>query len=225
MEVKAKFADGDEFMTDFRDLEAFLATLTTDPRPHDESDIEREINAIYKSNAPWRVWTNPPWNDFTRELIDPGYTTQTDEGEVDTTYAEGALVIRGDVNFWMTAVLPRKFETIPLADLVKALWPHIDNPTLYPDDGDIYWEAIGNEDMEVPGEPYELWVEYPLISEDGLEKTRLGMYKSEAELCASLSSANRQNAEQIRRQPETRAHYYGLVWKDGVRVDLERQAA
>lgn len=205
-------------MSDIRDLEAFLASLTVDPRPADESDIERQINATYKSNGLWMVWINPPWKDFTRQLIEPGYTTKTDEGEVDTTYEEGALLIRGDANFWMTAVLPRKFETIPLAVLVKTIWPHIDQPTLYPDDGDIYWTALDNQDMEVPGEPYELWVEYPYMSETELEQNRLSMYANEAELLSALSSANRQNAEQTERHPENRARYYGLAWKDGVRL-------
>jgi hypothetical protein len=207
-----------EDMSDIRDLEAFLANLTVDPRPVDESDIERQINATYKSSDSWMVWTNPPWKDFTRELIEPGYTTTTEEGEADTTYADGALVIRGDVNFWMTAVLPRKFETIPFADLVKTIWPHIDKPTLYPDDGNIYWEALDNPDMEVPGEPYELWIEYPFMSETDLEQNRLSMHADETELAAALKDANLQNAAQMKRTPENRARYFGLAWINGVRL-------
>jgi len=205
-------------MGDIRNLEAFLGNLAVDPRPADESDIEREINAIYKSRAPWTVWTNPPWNDFTRELIEPGHAVTTEAREGDATYAEGALIIRGDTNFWMVAALPRKFETIPLADIVKTIWPHIEQPKLYPDDGSIYWEALGNQDMEVPGEPYELWVECHCISESEREHSRLGIYARADELSSALKSANSRNGEQTERHSENSARYYGLTWKEGVRL-------
>ena len=205
-------------MNPIEDLEHFLASLTVDPRSEDENEIERQINALNKSNGPWSVWFNPPWKDFTREMIDPGYTTTTEDGEVDTTYLDGALIIRGDFNFWMVAVLPRRFENVPLADLVKVIWPHVEEPMLYPDDGHIYWEAIGDQDMEVPGEPNELWVEYPRSSETDLEQNRLSTYASEAELTAHLFHAIRQTAEQ---QPGSAARYYGQIWKDGGRIVLE----
>lgn len=208
-------------MTPAEELEEFLACLTVDPRPDDESEIERQINAIHKSNGEWSVWVNPPWNDFTRELIDPGYTSITEEGEIDRTYSDGALVVRGDTNFWMTAVLPRRFEAVPFADLVKAIWPHVEEPTIYPDDGHIYWEAIGNQDMEVPGEPYELWVEYPFISETELEQNRLGTYATESELASTLLSATRQTAE---RQPGSTSRYYGQKWIDGARTVWQEAA-
>jgi hypothetical protein len=205
-------------MNAVRELEAFLANLKVDARPEDESEIERQINAIQKSDGPWSVWTNPPWRDFTRELIEPGYTTTTEDGEVDTTYAEGALIIRGDTNFWMTALLPRRFEAIPLADLVQTIWPHVEKPTLYPDDGHIYWEAIGNQDMEVPGEPYELWVEYHYMSRTELERNRLSTYANEAELSSTLRSARLQTAELQKDGSDSSARYYGLTWNNGVRI-------
>lgn len=135
-------------MTTIHDLETFIGTLKPEPRSDDESEIEKAIDANYISDDPWTIWKNPPWNDFTREVIEPGYTV-TPEAGPQITYHDGAIVIRGDVNFWVTAVLPRHFEVIPFPDVVKLIWPDIDTPTIYPDDGDIYWDAIDNQDMRV----------------------------------------------------------------------------
>jgi hypothetical protein len=203
-------------MTHINDLKTFLETLTPQVRSADASEIGKSIDAKYISNGPWTVWKNPPWIDFTRELIEPGYKTDPKEGEPEE-YPEGAITIRGDIDFWIVAVLPRRFEAIPMTDIVRLLWPDIEKPTIYPDTGDVYWEALDNHDMEVPGEPFELWVDYPPTSGIEPSNERLITYSSVEALSKVLLDVTTQNAEQEKRHPGISAKYYGQAWKAGTR--------
>jgi len=68
-----------------------------------------------------------PGIDFSREILKPGECED---------FPDGALGIRVDDDFWSVAALPLKYADVPLADIVKNLWPqYADEATLCPDHG------------------------------------------------------------------------------------------
>ncbi len=67
------------------------------------------------------------WNDFCREILHP-----SDNNE---DFPEGAVGIRVDDDFWTVAVLPYEYVGWTLEDVVKDLWPCLEEPRLEPDSG------------------------------------------------------------------------------------------
>jgi hypothetical protein len=83
--------------------------------------------------SPYFVSTEVPDIDFNREIVPP---------ETNKTFPDGAIGIRTDGDFWAVAALPYKYLDVPLAEIVKALWPqYADEAELCPDSGTPEQEA------------------------------------------------------------------------------------
>lgn len=115
-----------------------------------------------------------PSHDFNRELVRPGENAER---------PEGCVRIMSDTDFYEVANLPLHFEALSCAEVVATLWPDVPTPMIYPDHGDHWWTAIFDESLEVPGQPYELWLH---ILEDGIvtESGRFEAFPSEPEAVA-----------------------------------------
>jgi hypothetical protein len=194
------------------DLEDFIATL----RPEViETFSAGEDTPIYISSDAWRVWTNPHWNDFTRQIVPPGGTLEGKSGKK-SLFPDGAVLIWGDFNFWILAMIPPRFAQLSLSEVVTAIWPQVADPVLYPDADHPFWEAVGDRDMEVPGYPYELWVEYT-INEEDIELERLDYFKSDTELQVELL-ARSETGDKFLADPNVK--YFAQLWTDGQRIRI-----
>ncbi|MCV9964727.1 hypothetical protein OIU34_22815 [Pararhizobium sp. BT-229] len=144
-----------------------------------------------------------PGHDFNREIVNPGANTDA---------PEGCVRIMCDVDFCEVANLPSRFTALSCADVVSILWPDIKSPTVYPDHGDHWWIAIGDESLEVPGQPVELWLHF---REGGAitETMRFEAVATEAEALereARMESHITEGSEAL---------FEIRVWKDGERVE------
>ena len=63
-----------------------------------------------------------PGYDFNREIIAPG---------ANETFPDGAVGIRVDDDFWAVAALPLSFRSMPLPEVVSALWPEFRHRAQY----------------------------------------------------------------------------------------------
>ncbi|MCZ7860871.1 hypothetical protein O9X98_05590 [Agrobacterium salinitolerans] len=90
-------------------------------------------------------------HDFNREVVKPGENEKA---------PDGCLRIMCDCDFHEVANLPLRFADLSCQDIVSILWPDIQSPVFYPDHGDHWWAAIGDPEMEVPGQPFELWFHF-----------------------------------------------------------------
>jgi hypothetical protein len=97
----------------------------------------------------WFIRSRPPSHDFNFEVL------QAPE------FPEGALKVMSDHDFWTVAFLPLRFRDLGCETVVRALWPDIANPVILPEHGDPWWDAVCDEDAEVPGFPFELWLVTP----------------------------------------------------------------
>jgi hypothetical protein len=87
-------------------------------------DIRAQIQPPYFFTA-----DELPGIDFNREIVEPG----EHEG-----FPEGAVGIRADGDFWTVAALPYSLKEVPLAEIVKQLWPqYADKADLCPDAGSV----------------------------------------------------------------------------------------
>jgi hypothetical protein len=142
-----------------------------------------------------------PSHDFNREIVKPGKNPDA---------PEGCVRIMSDTDFYEVANLPYQFERLSCADVVSVLWPDVPNPKIYPDHGDYWWTAISDESLEVPGEPFELWMHYrndDVVTESmrfGTLATEQQAIEREVEVRSSASEG-------------TEALYEIRTWKDGVR--------
>jgi hypothetical protein len=128
-------------------------------------------------NGRWWADASHPFRDFCKEIVEPGTNRE---------FARGAIAIRTDDDFWIVAAIPLRFRNVSCAEIVKAFWPGIDNPLIRPDSGSQWWIARYDDNLEVPGEPFEAWAEmtYP----DGTnEWTRINTFATltEAEVQAT----------------------------------------
>jgi len=88
------------------------------------TDLREELKAL---PDPYWVGENPSFNDYNREIIEPGMID---------VFPEGAIGIRVDDDFWAVAALPLSYIDTPLEDIVEALWPeHTMDATYNPDVG------------------------------------------------------------------------------------------
>lgn len=96
------------------DLRQFVATMI----------VRLQDGDAIMSVDRWWFHPDPPFNDFNRDIEEPGSNK---------CYPEGALGIRADDDFWTIAVLPLEFRSLSIEELVPVLWPHIENPIFNPD--------------------------------------------------------------------------------------------
>lgn len=96
------------------DLQQFVATMAA---------TEQNGDVILRVEH-WWVHPKPPFNDFNRDIEEPGQNK---------LFPEGALGIRADDDFWTVAVLPYEFRSLSIEQLVSVLWPNVKNPTFNPD--------------------------------------------------------------------------------------------
>lgn len=152
--------------------------------------------------ARYRLDTDLPSNDFNREIVPPG----------NEIYADGCVRIMCDHDFWEVAILPYAFVDLSCGDIVATLWPELDAPIIRPDSGDHWWTAIGDDQMEVPGQPFELWV---VISRTGQpdETVRL-------EVCNTKEQAlDKGRKLKVSLDTESSAVWMVRTWSGGTRSD------
>ena len=142
-----------------------------------------------------------PGHDFNREIVKPGENEKA---------PDGCLRIMCDSDFYEVANLPLRFTAVSCLDIVLILWPDIQSPTIYPDHGDHWWTAIGDREMEVPGQPFELWFHF---REGGAldESMRFEAFATMAEALAREVRVTTHATE------GTEALFEIKVWRGGVR--------
>lgn len=62
-----------------------------------------------KLKHPFWVESNPPFSDFSKEIVEPG---------TNSTFPDGAVGIRVDDDFWIVAALPYDYRDVPLEHIV-----------------------------------------------------------------------------------------------------------
>lgn len=149
----------------------------------------------------WFAQTELPSHDFNREISKPGEIV---------VIPNGCVRMMCDGDFYEVANLPYRFVALSCTDIVTGLWPQIPNPTIYPDHGDYWWTAIHNENIEVPGEPVELWF-HRRQNEQITESLRLETFASEAEALA------REALIKSHASDDTEALFEIRIWRDAVR--------
>lgn len=183
-----------------RERERLLAELRDFARGYDALPDDVEADHWYEQDH-----ENLPGHDFNREIVRPA------ENE---SAPDGCVRIMCDTDFYEVANLPYHFVALSCADIVSVLWPAIESPTVYPDHGDHWWTAIGDESMEVPGQPVELWFHF---RENGAltETTRFEAFATEAEALQREAKGTSHITEGSEALFEIR------VWQDGVRIEGE----
>ena len=58
------------------------------------------------------------FNDFTKEVIEPGNNP---------AFPDGAVGLRVDDDFWIAAALPYEYRTRPTEEIVREFWPELGN--------------------------------------------------------------------------------------------------
>lgn len=156
----------------------------------------------------WWIAQRLAGHDFCKEILEPG----TNENLPD-----GAVGIRTDDDFWIAAELPYRFKDLDCATLVSIAWPHIENPIIRPDSGDYWWTARYNDDLEVPGEPFEVWTH--ITYQDGYtQNERYDSYRdrSEADKRAHFILGSSSIGE---------GHTFTVIikeWSNGVRSEIAK---
>lgn len=56
----------------------------------------------------------PPFDDFCKEIIEPG---------ANEDFPNGAVGIRVDNGFWAVAALPYEYKDVPIEQIVTEYWP------------------------------------------------------------------------------------------------------
>lgn len=100
----------------------------------DDSD-----NPKYHTKFAAPYWHDPfteewgiPFDDFNREVIEPGELPDL---------PDGAVGIRMDDDFWTCAVLPLTYRDKTVSEICMELWPeHHHKMTFKPDSGDPWWQ-------------------------------------------------------------------------------------
>jgi hypothetical protein len=164
---------------------------------HDALPEDAEPNHWYSAEL--------PSHDFNREIVKPGENEKA---------PDGCVRIMSDTDFWEIANLPYEFERLSCADIVSVLWPDVPNPKIYPDHGDYWWTAIADESLEVPGEPFELWMVYRQdgILTDTMRFDTLATEQQAIEREAKVRSGTTEGTEAL---------FEIRTWKDGERIGGE----
>jgi hypothetical protein len=151
-----------------------------------------------KANGAYFYDISLPFRDLNREIVAPGTSTEI---------PQGAVGIRCDSDFWCVAFLPYCFHGLSCEEIAKCLWPDVTNLSFLPDSGDHWWTAIHDENLEVPGEPHELWVRNVYTDGRPDEHMRFNTH--------AFEESARQEAE--RRALQDGDHWYVMSWQNGAR--------
>jgi len=98
---------GDDQKQELRD---FVATMNT----------EQDKLSMGK----WWISLRTPTDDFNKEVAVPGAHFK---------FPDGCCAVRCDGDFWVVAMLPYGFASMPIKDIVEVLWPDIEDPEFGPD--------------------------------------------------------------------------------------------
>ena len=148
---------------------------------------------------------NLPGLDFNRELVPPG---------TDPAAVGGCVRIMCDHDFWEVANLPWSFSALDCPDIVRCLWPDLPRAVFRPDSGDYWWKAVADQNLEVPGEPFEVW----LFGGGEGDVQRVGTYPTAGEAARSAGGIR------CSTDRDEGPHYEIREWKDGIRTAGERMA-
>lgn len=143
---------------------------------------------------PWQVDVKHPFNDFCKEIVEPG---------LNKFFPRGAIGIRGDSDFFGLAALPYRFKDLTTQEIVSVLWPDKVDPMFLPDTDDEYWESSWDQDKEVKGFPVEIWLHAPSQS------LRVDTARSYADAAKGLYFSTSSETE-----------YEIMEWKDGERHSI-----
>jgi hypothetical protein len=144
-----------------------------------------------------------PAHNFNREIVSPGE---------DDKAPDGCLRVMSDSNFYEIANLPFRFTALSCAEIVSALWPDIEQPAIYPDHGDYWWTAISDPNLEVPGQPFELWF-HTRQGGSITDSMRFDAFATEQE-AVEIEAKGKTGA------PEGSEPLFEVkVWRDGERLD------
>ncbi|MCS4089062.1 hypothetical protein [Rhizobium sp. BK176] len=146
-----------------------------------------------------------PSHDFNREILKPGENDKA---------PDGCVRIMSDTDFWEIANLPFHFEKLTCGEIVSVLWPDVPEPKIYPDHGDYWWTASADESLEVPGEPFELWMHYRTdgVMTDSMRFDTLATEQKAIEREAKVRSGTTEGTEAL---------FEIRTWKDGERIGGE----
>nr|WP_250807300.1 hypothetical protein [Neorhizobium tomejilense] len=143
-----------------------------------------------------------PANDFNRSLEPVG-----SEG-----FAKGSVRIMCDGDFYAVAQLPIEYEVLSAKDIADILWPGFENAIFRPDSGDYWWTAIADENLEVPGQPHELWFH---VLRNGLIEESLRYNAYETREAAEANGARVRASVSEGDTPMWQVR----TWRDGIRID------
>jgi hypothetical protein len=172
-------------------------------------DFAREYQAL-----PEDMETDHWYSQDHKELPKPNFNREIVRPAENTAAPNGCVRIMCDGDFYEVANLPYKFSALSCAEIISALWPAIDNPTIYPDHGDHWWTAISDENIEVPGQPVELWFHF---RENGVttQTMRAETFATEADAIIGEAKSTMHISEGSEALFEIR------VWKEGRRTKGE----
>ncbi|MBY3433750.1 hypothetical protein HFN89_06260 [Rhizobium laguerreae] len=153
----------------------------------------------------WYSETELPAHDFNREIVNPGENPDA---------PDGCVRIMSDSDFYEVANLPYHFEPLSCAEIVSVLWPGVQKPKIYPDHGAYWWTAVADESLEVPGEPFEVWLH---SRTDGIvaDSTRFDTLPTEQE------AIEREAQIETHASVGTESLYEIRAWKNGERIGGE----
>lgn len=167
------------------DLSEFLKTF------HPDAEGHRMLCGEYFYDF------KPGFRDFNRDLVEAGANEHA---------PDGGVAIMADWDFWMLAFVPLRFRHMRCEDVVEAIWPGLKGAVFHPDTGDHWWTAKSDDGMEVPGEPFELWIDVA-YEDRRRESMRLDTYKD-------VDSASESGG---RIEPSPRLSWEIRQWKSGRR--------
>lgn len=156
----------------------------------------------------WYSADELPAHVFNREIVKPGENDDT---------PDGCVRVMSDCDFYEVANLPYHFEPLSCAEIVSVLWPDVPNPKIYPDHGDYWWQAVSDETLEVPGEPFELWFHCRIngIVTDSMRFDTLATEQEAIKRETKIESSATEGTEAL---------FEIRTWKDGERIGGELRA-
>lgn len=138
------------------------------------------------------------FRDLNREIAHPG--TNTD-------IPDGAVGIRGDWDFWLVAYLPHRFASLSCKEIASCVWPDVKDVIELPDSGEYWWTAKSDDNLEVPGEPFEVWL--TACYEDGRDPDVMRI--------ETFSTENEASEYIRKRHYQHDVSYETLIWTNGER--------
>ena len=109
-------------MTLIEEFCEYVSAMVLVETKNDDSDFVYTM--MQSVDKQYSYHPNTGFDDFTKEICEPGDLVDV---------PEGCVGIRSDDNFWVEAVLPYKFKDLSIQDMVAVLWSDIKDPICHDD--------------------------------------------------------------------------------------------